>query len=172
MQQVTGWKESTCYTLMGLKSRHYRIQGGRRYLTWALKKKILIKYDWTCLYPGCGVRNPWGQVPGLAKIEVDHCVTCSTEVPTMRVTYRPFVRRIIRPRALGMRIIENRYEIWFTLGNISKHYWYDAFPTAEAARKLLFLVNRNITRKWTVPVPNWARIRNQLAIRFAGRLPL
>jgi putative transposase len=44
-----------------------------------------------------------------------------------------------------------------------------AFPTDEAARKLLFLANRDITRKWTAPVPNWARIRNQLAIRFAGR---
>src|SRR5689334_9315479 len=47
-----------------------------------------------------------------------------------------------------------------------------AFPTDEAARKLLFLVNRDITRKWTAPLPNWARIRNQLAIRFAGRLPV
>jgi len=47
-----------------------------------------------------------------------------------------------------------------------------AFPTDEAARKLLFLVNRDITRKWTAPVTNWARIRNQLAIRFAGRLPM
>jgi putative transposase len=47
-----------------------------------------------------------------------------------------------------------------------------AFPTDEAARKLLFLVNREITRKWIAPVPNWARIRNQLAIRFVGRFPL
>ena len=47
-----------------------------------------------------------------------------------------------------------------------------AFPTDEAARKLLFLVNREITRKWTAPVANWARIRNQLAIRFAGRCPM
>lgn len=47
-----------------------------------------------------------------------------------------------------------------------------AFPTDESARKLLFLVNRNITRKWTAPVPNWARIRNHLAIRFAGRFPM
>src|SRR5215216_6266961 len=47
-----------------------------------------------------------------------------------------------------------------------------AFPTDEAARKLLFLVNRDITRKWTAPVPNWARIRNQLAIRFEGRFPV
>ena len=47
-----------------------------------------------------------------------------------------------------------------------------AFPSAEAARKLLFLVTRDITTKWTAPVPNWARIRNQLAIRFAGRFPM
>jgi len=47
-----------------------------------------------------------------------------------------------------------------------------AFPTDEAARKLLFLVNRDITRKWTAPIANWARIRNQLAIRFAGRCPM
>ena len=47
-----------------------------------------------------------------------------------------------------------------------------AFPTDEAARKLLFLANRDITRKWTAPVPNWARIRNQLAIRFADRFPM
>ena len=36
-----------------------------------------------------------------------------------------------------------------------------AFPTGEAARKLLFLVNRDITHKWTAPVHNWTRILNQ-----------
>jgi len=44
-----------------------------------------------------------------------------------------------------------------------------AFPTGEAARKLLFLVNRDITQKCTAPVHNWTRILNQLAIRFDGR---
>ena len=47
-----------------------------------------------------------------------------------------------------------------------------AFPTAEAARKLLFLVTRDITCKWTMPPQNWACIlNNQLAIRFEGRFP-
>jgi putative transposase len=46
-----------------------------------------------------------------------------------------------------------------------------AFPTGEAARKLLFLANRDITRKWTAPIHNWTRILNQLAIRFEGRFP-
>jgi putative transposase len=30
----------------------------------------------------------------------------------------------------------------------------EASPTDEAMRKLLFLASRNITRKWTAPVPN------------------
>lgn len=46
-----------------------------------------------------------------------------------------------------------------------------AFPTPEAVRKLLYLATRNITAKWTMPVPNWATLLNQLAIRFEGRLP-
>jgi len=45
-------------------------------------------------------------------------------------------------------------------------------PSADAARKLLFLVTRDITKKWTAPIFNWAKIRNQLAIRFEGRFPM
>src|SRR5688572_7147640 len=43
-----------------------------------------------------------------------------------------------------------------------------SFPTPEAARKLLYLANQNMTQKWTMPLQNWANILNQLAIRFAG----
>lgn len=47
-----------------------------------------------------------------------------------------------------------------------------AFPSGDAARKLLYLATRDITKKWTMPIHNWARIRNQLAIRFEGRFPV
>lgn len=47
-----------------------------------------------------------------------------------------------------------------------------SFSTSEAARKLLYLVNQNITKKWTMPMQNWADILNQLAIRFVGRFAL
>ncbi len=47
-----------------------------------------------------------------------------------------------------------------------------ALPNDDAARKLLFLVNRDITKDWTASIFNWAKIRNQLAIRFEGRFPL
>jgi len=46
------------------------------------------------------------------------------------------------------------------------------FPTAEAARKLLFLANRDILKKWTMPIQNWPLILNQLVIRFEGRLAI
>jgi putative transposase len=45
-----------------------------------------------------------------------------------------------------------------------------AFPNADAARKLLFLANRDIFRKWTNSVVYWPMILNQLVIRFEDRL--
>lgn len=47
-----------------------------------------------------------------------------------------------------------------------------SFPTEQAVRKLLYLATMNITRKWTMPIQNWPRILNQLAIRFAERVPV
>lgn len=46
------------------------------------------------------------------------------------------------------------------------------FPTPKSVRKLLYLAQMNIQKKWSMPIPNWARMRNQLAIRFEGRFPL
>jgi transposase-like protein len=46
------------------------------------------------------------------------------------------------------------------------------FSTPEAARKLFYLATQRITRKWTVPIRDWAKILNQLAIRFEGRFPV
>lgn len=47
-----------------------------------------------------------------------------------------------------------------------------AFPSARSARKLLYLANERITKKWTMPISNWAMILNQLAIRFEDRFPV
>ena len=47
-----------------------------------------------------------------------------------------------------------------------------SFPTPEAARKLLYLVTANVTRKWTGPVREWAKILGQLAIRFEDRMQI
>jgi transposase-like protein len=47
-----------------------------------------------------------------------------------------------------------------------------AFPTPQAARKLLFLAHREILKKWTMPIYNWPLILNQLVIRFEERMPI
>lgn len=47
-----------------------------------------------------------------------------------------------------------------------------SFPTARSARKLLYLANRRIIRKWTMPIPHWPLILNQLVIRFGERCPM
>ena len=47
-----------------------------------------------------------------------------------------------------------------------------AFPTEEAAFKLLWLRLQNIEKKWTMPIREWKQALQQFAIIFEGRLPL
>ena len=47
-----------------------------------------------------------------------------------------------------------------------------AFPSEEAAIKLLWLGLRNIEKKWTMPIKEWSLAMNQMAIIFEGRLPI
>jgi putative transposase len=45
-----------------------------------------------------------------------------------------------------------------------------AFPTEEAAIKLLYLGLQNAAKKWTMPIANWSLAMNQMAILFEGRM--
>jgi transposase-like protein len=47
-----------------------------------------------------------------------------------------------------------------------------AFSTADAARTLVYVAKSDSVAKWTAPVHTWTTILNQLAIRFAGRVPM
>lgn len=47
-----------------------------------------------------------------------------------------------------------------------------SFSTEKGVRKLLYLANRNIVKKWSKPLPHWPNILNQLVIRFEDRLPI
>jgi transposase-like protein len=46
------------------------------------------------------------------------------------------------------------------------------FPSEDSICKLLYLAHRDIAQKWTMPLPNWAKILNQIAIYFEGRVIL
>ena len=46
------------------------------------------------------------------------------------------------------------------------------FPNDEAVFKILYLALKNIAKKWTMPIKNWAAAMNQFAILFPDRVPL
>ena len=46
------------------------------------------------------------------------------------------------------------------------------FPNDTALVKLVYLAYRNARKKWTMPVPNWGIISQQLAIQFEDRYNL
>jgi len=45
-----------------------------------------------------------------------------------------------------------------------------SFRTDESLFKILYLASVDILEKWTMPVPNWSLIFNQLVIHFDGRI--
>ena len=45
-----------------------------------------------------------------------------------------------------------------------------SFTTNDSLFKLLYLVSQNISEKWTMPIPNWSLIFQQLSVYFEGRL--
>lgn len=47
-----------------------------------------------------------------------------------------------------------------------------SFTSKAALEKLIFLVIKNIAKKWVMPIPNWSLIVGQLDIFFTGRLKL
>jgi putative transposase len=47
-----------------------------------------------------------------------------------------------------------------------------AFPSDEAATKLMYLALRNISKRWTRPLANWQAALNRFVIMFDERVPL
>ena len=46
------------------------------------------------------------------------------------------------------------------------------FPSDEAVFKLMSLALPNISKRWTMPIPNWGNAMNQFAILFEARVPM
>ena len=55
---------------------------------------------------------------------------------------------------------------------------FNSVPWSETERRVgngllpnsAYLANDRIVKKWTMPIPNWALILNQLVIRFNDRI--
>ena len=45
------------------------------------------------------------------------------------------------------------------------------FPSAQVLLKILYLATYEATKKWSMPIKNWGKIRGELVIMYPGRLP-
>ena len=45
------------------------------------------------------------------------------------------------------------------------------FPSSQALLKALYLSTFEITKKWTMPIRNWGKVRGELSIMYPERLP-
>lgn len=145
----------------------HQIRNTLKYVTW--KDRKAFARDLTAIYQATtreiaetallNLADTWGDTYAIA---VRSWENNWEDLATM-FDYTPEIRRLI----YTTNLIEgyNRQ-----LRKVTKNR--AAFPSAEAARKLLWLAHRDIEKKWTMPIPNWALILNQLAIRFEDRFPI
>ena len=47
-----------------------------------------------------------------------------------------------------------------------------SFPNDEAAMKLIFMILRRITKRWTMPIRNWGEAMHQFSVIYGDRVPL
>jgi putative transposase len=85
-----------------------------------------------------------------------------TEI-TPFLAYAPEIRKVI----YTTNAIES---LNYSLRKVTRNR--QAFPTSEAAMKLVYMALQNISRKWTMPVQDWSQALNQLAMKFTGRVPV
>jgi putative transposase len=45
------------------------------------------------------------------------------------------------------------------------------FPSSQALLKALYLATFEATKKWTMPIRNWGKVRGELAIMYPDRIP-
>ena len=78
------------------------------------------------------------------------------------VEYPPEIRRVIYTTNAIESLNRSLRRVLKTRG---------AFPNDEAIRKVLYLALQNVSKQWTMPIAHWHVALNQLAIRFADRMP-
>ena len=79
------------------------------------------------------------------------------------LAYAPEIRKVI----YTTNAVES---LNYTLRKVTRNR--QAFPTSEAAMKLVYMALQNISRRWTMPVQDWSQALNQLALKFTGRVPV
>jgi transposase-like protein len=47
-----------------------------------------------------------------------------------------------------------------------------SFPNDEAAMKLIFMILRRVSKRWTMPIRNWGEAMHQFSVIYGDRVPL
>ena len=167
---LTGFKEAIQSVFPGVQIQRcvlHQIRNSLKYVAWKDRKAFAA--DLRAIYQAATreaaetalleLADAWN---GKYAIAVRSWENNWEDLATM-FQYSPEIRRLI----YTTNIIEgyNRQ-----LRKVTKNR--GAFPSPEAARKLLWLAHRNIVKKWTMPIANWALILNQLGIHFHDRFPI
>jgi putative transposase len=108
----------------------------------------------------------------LAAFEETWMTTCPVIAKSWRANWARVVpmfgyRAEIRRAVYTTNTIES---LNMTLRKVSKNR--SLFPNDEAVFKLMYLALRDISERWTMPIPNRSGAMNQFAILFDGRVPM
>lgn len=110
----------------------------------ALKKLEEVSEKWNSLYPSAMNRwyDNWDVITPIFKFSSDvrKAFYTTNAIESLNSTYR----RLNRQRSV--------------------------FPSSQALLKALYLATFEATKKWSIPVRNWGKIRGELSIMFPNRL--
>lgn len=145
----------------------HQIRNSLRYVSWKDKKKFAD--DLKKVYKASTKEEGWNHLMELKKTWKDkYAISIRSwennwEELSVFYRYPQAIRRII----YTTNAIESYHRV---LRKATKNK--GSFPSTEAALKVLYLATREMMKKWTMPIRDWAQIINQLAIRFEGRVVL
>ncbi|MBF2076943.1 MAG: IS256 family transposase [Synechococcales cyanobacterium T60_A2020_003] len=106
---------------------------------------------------------------------VEFAETWDSQYPTISKSWINHWQRIIPFFAFPQEIRRVIYttnaieSVNMSLKKVLKNH--RAFPTDDSALKVIYLAIANISKKWTMPIPNWKPALNRFAIEFGDRFP-
>jgi putative transposase len=133
------------------------------------KDRKAVADDLKTIYQAATVEEAERQLAQLAE-------TWSAAYPVIPQSWRQHWARIVPMFSYPSEIRRAVYttntieSLNMTLRKVSKNR--SLFPSDEAVFKLMYLALRNISKRWTMPIPNWSAALNQFAILFEGRVPM
>ena len=145
----------------------HQIRNSLRFVTWADRKQVAA--DLKPIYKAATAEEAEEQMNTFAEKWDEKYPTISKSWRTNWEHIIPFfaypeeIRKIIYTTNAIESMNRSLRKIIKTRG---------AFPSDEAATKLMYLALRNIEKRWTRPLANWQAALNRFVIMFDERVPL